>query len=387
MRSQYLFDLNDPRLPKTVGNKARNLRFLTRKGFRVPSTFAVTWDAYLRYSEEDPEPHEILKAELSDLLDPEWPYAVRSSASIEDQLHHFLAGQSKSVLNLRGVSEVLEAIRSIWATSRAPLPRMLVFFIIKLRFGRRVEAFLPAMERQYRAIVLDDVGQLSENELIDEIERLNRLTQETAYYNIVAPLLMQAYNRALRGLLGRLGIDLDELELTDDLEQLERFDPNVHLLQLHCHYRALDEEAQARIRHNRYRDPAETPGVGHFREELENSIERFGHLRDSGNDSSSVPCREDPDLILRMVANHTVLKDRSSAKVIQSLQDFGSLREGDVLTVPYSDVGWTPLIAKAGAVIAESGGSLSHSSIVAREYNIPAVVSIPGPVSSGTTPL
>ncbi len=51
---------------------------------------------------------------------------------------------------------------------------------------------------------------------------------------------------------------------------------------------------------------------------------------------------------------------------------------GDVLVIPYSDVGWTPLFARAGAVMAESGGLLSHSSIVAREYNIPAVVSVEG---------
>ena len=48
-----------------------------------------------------------------------------------------------------------------------------------------------------------------------------------------------------------------------------------------------------------------------------------------------------------------------------------------MLVIPYSDVGWAPLFASAGAVIAESGGVLSHSSIIAREYGIPAVVSVP----------
>ncbi len=66
------------------------------------------------------------------------------------------------------------------------------------------------------------------------------------------------------------------------------------------------------------------------------------------------------------------------AKVLQGLEDFGKLEVGDVLVIPYSDVGWTPLFAKAGAVVAESGGILSHSSIVAREYGIPAVVSVSG---------
>jgi phosphoenolpyruvate synthase/pyruvate phosphate dikinase len=63
-------------------------------------------------------------------------------------------------------------------------------------------------------------------------------------------------------------------------------------------------------------------------------------------------------------------------KVVRGLNDFHKLEPGDVLVIPYSDVGWTPLFAKAGAVIAESGGILSHSSIIAREYNIPAVVSV-----------
>jgi pyruvate,water dikinase len=36
------------------------------------------------------------------------------------------------------------------------------------------------------------------------------------------------------------------------------------------------------------------------------------------------------------------------------------------------------MLARAGAVVAESGGLLSHSSIVAREFGIPCVVSVPG---------
>jgi pyruvate,water dikinase len=64
------------------------------------------------------------------------------------------------------------------------------------------------------------------------------------------------------------------------------------------------------------------------------------------------------------------------ACIIRGIFEFSKMRAGDVLVIPYSDAGWTPLFSKAGAVIAESGGILSHSSIVAREYNIPAVVSV-----------
>jgi phosphohistidine swiveling domain-containing protein len=66
------------------------------------------------------------------------------------------------------------------------------------------------------------------------------------------------------------------------------------------------------------------------------------------------------------------------ARVLMGLSEFEKLQKGDILIIPYSDVGWTPLFNKAGAVISESGGMLSHSSIIAREYHIPAVVSVKG---------
>ena len=63
---------------------------------------------------------------------------------------------------------------------------------------------------------------------------------------------------------------------------------------------------------------------------------------------------------------------------VRGIGDFPKVNQGDVLVIPYSDVSWTPLFTRVGAVISESGGLLSHSSIVAREYNIPAVVSAEG---------
>ncbi len=69
---------------------------------------------------------------------------------------------------------------------------------------------------------------------------------------------------------------------------------------------------------------------------------------------------------------------KGKVRVVNGLKDRDKVQDGDILVVPYSDVSWTPLFRRAGAVIAESGGLLSHSSIVAREYNIPAVVNVSG---------
>lgn len=49
---------------------------------------------------------------------------------------------------------------------------------------------------------------------------------------------------------------------------------------------------------------------------------------------------------------------------------------GEILVVPAADVGWTPLFIAAGGLVSELGGPLSHACIVAREYGLPAVVSV-----------
>lgn len=65
-------------------------------------------------------------------------------------------------------------------------------------------------------------------------------------------------------------------------------------------------------------------------------------------------------------------------RVLRSLADSDRLYPGDVLAVETSDVSWTPLFDRAGAVVAESGGLLSHAAVVARERGIPCVVSAAG---------
>ncbi len=53
-----------------------------------------------------------------------------------------------------------------------------------------------------------------------------------------------------------------------------------------------------------------------------------------------------------------------------------ALNPGEILVAPFTDPGWTPLFINAGGLIMEVGGSLTHGSVVAREYGIPAVVGV-----------
>jgi pyruvate,water dikinase len=52
------------------------------------------------------------------------------------------------------------------------------------------------------------------------------------------------------------------------------------------------------------------------------------------------------------------------------------LAPGEILVCPGTDPAWTPLFMAAGGLVTEVGGMMTHGSVVAREYGIPAVVGV-----------
>ena len=69
---------------------------------------------------------------------------------------------------------------------------------------------------------------------------------------------------------------------------------------------------------------------------------------------------------------------RSIAHVASHPHDTLTMRSGAILVAPSTDPSWTPAFLKAGGLVMETGGYLSHGAIVAREFGIPAVVNLPG---------
>lgn len=53
----------------------------------------------------------------------------------------------------------------------------------------------------------------------------------------------------------------------------------------------------------------------------------------------------------------------------------------EVLVAVATDPSWSPLFARAGAIVLERGGPLSHAAILARELGVPAVLNVPGATS------
>jgi pyruvate,water dikinase len=63
-----------------------------------------------------------------------------------------------------------------------------------------------------------------------------------------------------------------------------------------------------------------------------------------------------------------------TARVLHGPEDFGQMQPGDILVAGITTPAWTPLFSMAAGVVTDIGGPLSHGSIVAREYGIPAVL-------------
>lgn len=61
-------------------------------------------------------------------------------------------------------------------------------------------------------------------------------------------------------------------------------------------------------------------------------------------------------------------------RIIRDEGEFGRVRAGDVLVCATTSPVWSMLFPSIGALVTDTGGTLSHPAIIAREYRVPAVV-------------
>jgi pyruvate,water dikinase len=175
----------------------------------------------------------------------------------------------------------------------------------------------------------------------------------------------------LRRMLREVGQRLvasDVIATSDDVfwlkwDELRAAAPTLDAHQYLGNYRAL----VARRRATWERERAVTPPV---------ALPLKGGARMFGIDFSGVlPARSDQpegDLLKGIAASPGQVT--SQARVIHGPDEFAQMRPGDILVARITTPAWTPLFALAAGVVTDVGGPLSHSSIVAREYHIPAVL-------------
>ena len=94
-----------------------------------------------------------------------------------------------------------------------------------------------------------------------------------------------------------------------------------------------------------------------------------------GTQESDVPSQSLESMLHGIPASQGV--HSGLVRVLDRIEDIWQVRTGEILVVPRTDPGWTPVFRMIGGLITETGGLLSHGAVVSREYGIPAVTNIP----------
>ncbi|MFV9459042.1 PEP/pyruvate-binding domain-containing protein [Rhodococcus sp. NM-2] len=325
------------------GAKARNLGLLLRAGFRVPAGFVIPDPL------GDPGRDRDIDVGLR-RLGP-GPFAVRSSALAEDGVESSFAGQLATTLGVTTSAEVIEAVHRSAASCSSPEA---------VAYAARTDREAPASAGVIVQVMVQP---------------------ETAGVMFTRHPVTGAEHVVIEAARG-----LGEAVVAGTVTPEAYLVDGVHV-QVARHWGGqLLTTAQALA----------VAALGRDVESL------FGCPQDiewaiAGDDiwvlqarpittapSAALPVRAMPGEMLLTGVAASPGTAAGPARIIGSLDDFARFRPGDVLVCRTTSPAWTPLLARACAVVTETGGMLAHAAIVAREFGIPAVLAAAGAMTTLT---
>ncbi len=142
----------------------------------------------------------------------------------------------------------------------------------------------------------------------------------------------------------------------------------------HPEFRALIDERRAYFDHWAARRPSMPKVLGTTPDEVRDPIlvEIFGLHHQY---LSAVRSNDDESSILVGVAASAGMA-RGRARVLHSALDLHRVAPGEILVCEATSPNWTPAFAKISGCVCDGGGTLTHASIVSREYRVPCVVGV-----------
>jgi pyruvate, water dikinase len=431
MRLAWLKDLRLADLPQ-VGGKNASLgemsAALAAAGIRVPGGFATTADAFREFLAADelaeriagklkrldcddvnalsacgkeirswiaaapfPEAFEqeirSFYQQLEEQTSSDASFAVRSSATAEDLPEASFAGQQETFLNIRGVENVLGAIKHVYASlynDRA------ISYRVHQGFAHGDVALSAAVQQMVRS----DLGAAGV---------LFTLDTESGFRDVV--FITSSYG--LGELVVQGAVNPDEFYVHKPM--LERGKPAIVR-------RALGSKLQKMVfaktqSAGKSTRTVEVPEAERHRFSLTDSevlelaryavaIERhYGRPMDiewgkDGGDGKLYVLQARPETVKSRkrgdVEERYALKGRSrtlvtgraignkigsgTVRVIPNASEMSRVKQGDVLVTDMTDPNWEPVMKLAAAIVTNRGGRTCHAAIIARELGIPAVV-------------
>jgi pyruvate,water dikinase len=301
------------------------------------------------------------------------PVAVRSSATGEDTASASFAGMNETFLNVRGAQDVVDAVRRCWASlfgGRTVFYRakrglgqadMDIAVVVQVQLESKRSGVMftidPASGREDQLVIEGAFGlgesvvsgSVSPDRYVVDKETLGVTTREIRRKELVIESLEQG-----SGTLTRATSDDEAIApvLNDgEVKLLAQFGE-----QIEAHYGAPQDTEWAF-------DPAGAPWILQSRP-----------ITASGGQPASEPAHEQEARVLLRGLGAAPGGASGLARVVASLDDAGTLQEGEVLVAHMTAPDWVPLMRRAAAIVTDSGGMTCHAAIVSRELGIPCVV-------------
>ena len=330
-----------------------------------------------------------IRSKYQDLIaitSSETSFAVRSSATAEDLPEASFAGQQETFLNIRGVDNVLEAIRHVYASlynDRA------ISYRAHHGFARGQLALSAAVQQMVRSdlgssgvmFTLDTESGFRDVVFITSSYGLGELLVQGAVnpdeFYVHKPMLEKGRPAIVRRGLGsklhkmvfgksdRAGkstrvVDVGEAQRSVfSLRDTEILELARYAVAIEKHYgRPMDIEwakdgADGRIY------------VLQARPETVKSRTRDVEERFALKGSSRV-------LVSGRAIGHKI--GSGTVSIIPDASQMSRVKKGDVLVTDMTDPNWEPVMKLAAAIATNRGGRTCHAAIIARELGIPAVV-------------
>ncbi len=316
-------------------------------------------------------------------------FAVRSSATAEDLPDASFAGQQDTYLNVRGVDQVLDAVRRVFAslyTDRA------IAYRAHHGFAHDDVAVSVGVQRMVRS----DLAAAGVLFTVDTESGFDRAVFVTSAYGLGEGVVSGAVNpdeftvsktalaagrpAILGGCSGRRSSGRST-RTTSGSAGPPRPSRRVRLRRRHfsLHDDEVTELARlAVVIEEHYGRPMDVEwgkdGVDGRLYVLQARPETVVS-RSGGAVTERVPARNaatTPPLVEGRAVGSRI--GRGPVRLLDGLDEMHGFREGDVLVTSMTDPDWEPIMKRASAIVTERGGRTCHAAIIARELGIPAVV-------------
>ncbi|MEV0675387.1 PEP/pyruvate-binding domain-containing protein [Actinosynnema sp. NPDC050436] len=346
----------------TCGGKAATLGVLRRHGVPVPDGFVVPVGE--QHTDSGQALRTAVARELHRLGDP--VVAVRSSAANEDTAGASAAGQYESVIGVRGARDVCEAISVCRASARAP----------RVADYRKRTGGSPHSAAGM-AVLVQRVIQAQVSGVLFTPWQPGDPTRIEASWGLGIAIVSGTVtpDRYEVAPDGSIGCTIGRKEL--------RADPGHSgvvtsvVAQRTRTARTLDDDTTTALANLGHRIAAVLDGP----QDIEWAVvDGEVWIVQSRPITAALPAIPAPEAATSSPAlrgtpgSHGAVT--APARIVRGPSGFRAVRPGEVVVCRYTDPAWTPLFTIVSGVVTETGGSLSHAAIVAREYGIPAVLGV-----------